>query len=78
MTIPQTADKLANVRYRRSRGDGMLLLMGETQRFFNLFRTQSCKKTKAYPETRTSSICVARTANSILTFKRHESPGQSP
>ena len=37
MTIPRTADKLANVRYRRSRGDGMLLLMGGNTEIFQPF-----------------------------------------
>jgi len=76
MTIPRGPSD--NVRYRRSQGNGTLLLAGKNTVIFQPFRTQSPKKTTAYRETSASSRRLARTAHSILTLKQHESPGQSP
>ena len=79
MTIPRTpSDKLANVSYRRSRGNGKLWLTSANTAIFHTFSHTALQKNQVYRETSASSLRLARTAYSILTLKQHESPEQSP
>lgn len=79
MIISQTPiDILATVRYRRSRGNGRLLLTGGNTAIFHTFSYTALQKNQRVAGNE-RLIAVRRTYRpSILTLKQHESPEQSP
>lgn len=68
MSISRTPiDTLANVRYRRSRGDGMLLLMGGNTEIFQPFLHTVLQKNQGV--SRNNRFIAAR-----RTYRRFDSP----